>query len=201
MNLIEEKKDMKSYLEASDIIDYDDIGISDLAEQLSLGIDDQVELAMKVYEFVRDEISHSMDIDGQVVTCKASEVLLHKQGICYAKAHLLAAILRKLGIPTGFCYQTLILDDDEKPWPVIHGLNAIYLEKLGKWIRVDARGNKEGVNAEFSVHEEKLAFYVRKELGEREYPTIFSVPNMHVINALIKSKNVTELQDNLPSEL
>ena len=59
------------------------------------------------------------------------------------KAYLLAAILRNLGIPTGFCYQKLILDVEEKPWLVIHGLNAIYLKSVSKWIRVDARGNKE----------------------------------------------------------
>jgi len=201
LNLVQDKKDMKAYLESSDIIDYEDLGICDLAKQLSMGIKDEVELAQKAYEFVRDKISHSLDIDGNTVTCKASEVLRHKEGICYAKAHLLAAVLRRLGIPTGFCYQTLILNDEQKPWLVIHGLNAIYFKKLDKWIRVDARGNKEGVNAEFSVEDDKLAFSVRKELGEREEPTVFSVPNKNVINALIKSRNVTELQHNLPSEL
>lgn len=43
------------------------------------------------------------------VTCSASDVLQHRSGICYAKSNLLAALLRKEGIPTRFCYQRLIL--------------------------------------------------------------------------------------------
>ncbi|HWI55112.1 MAG TPA: transglutaminase-like domain-containing protein [Desulfobacteria bacterium] len=199
MNLVQERDDINAYLEASEIIDYEDSNISDLVNQLSFGTDDEVELARKAYLFVRDQISHSLDIGGQIVTCKASEVLEHKQGICYAKSHLLAAILRKLGIPTGFCYQILLLNDEDQPWPVLHGLNAIYLKKFGKWVRVDARGNKQGVNAEFSVYDERLAFCVRKELGEAEDPTIFSVPNPNIIRALRESKLVSELINNLPS--
>ncbi len=55
------------------------------------------------------QIGCSADINGKVVTCKASEVLRYKEGICNAKAHLLATILRANGIPSGFCYQRLIL--------------------------------------------------------------------------------------------
>lgn len=38
--------------------------------------------------------------------------------------------------------------------------------ELDRWIRLDARGNKENVHAEFSLDEEMLAFPVRSELGE-----------------------------------
>ena len=37
----------------------------------------------------------------------------------------------------------------------LHGLNWIYLKEFG-WYRVDARGNKEGVNAQFNPLYEKL---------------------------------------------
>jgi len=40
-----------------------------------------------------------------VVTCSASEVLREGTGICFAKSHLLAALLRAVGIPAGLCYQ------------------------------------------------------------------------------------------------
>jgi len=119
-----------------------------------------------------------------VVTCSASEVIKHGQGICYAKSHLLAALLRCLGIPTGFCYQKLVLDDDSKPWLIIHALNAVYLKSLKKWIRLDARGNKEGVNAQFSTNSEMLAFPVRSELSEETSPIIFAEPNYKCVNAL-----------------
>lgn len=193
--------DIKEYLKASEIIDYENEFIKKIASKLSTDVGNEVELARKVYEYVRDNILHSFDINGQIITCKASEVLKHKQGICYSKSHLLAAILRKLGIPTGFCYQRLILNDEEKPWLVLHGLNAIYLKSIGRWIRVDARGNKVGVKAEFSLGEEKLAFHVREELGEADIPLIFASPCKNVVNALRISRTVDELIDNLPSKI
>jgi len=36
------------------------------------------------------------------VTCKASDVLIYGTGYCYAKSHLLAALLRANAIPAGF---------------------------------------------------------------------------------------------------
>ena len=148
-----------------------------------------------------DNISHSGDIGGEVVTCSASEVIEHGQGICYAKSHLLAALLRCLSIPTGFCYQKLVLDDNSKPWLIIHALNAVYLKGLNKWIRLDARGNKEGVNAQFSTNREMLAFTVRNELGEENIPIIFAEPNYKCVNALKQYSTADELFDNLPTEL
>ncbi len=193
--------DIKEYLKSSDIVDYDDPQIIRLARDLSKGIEDEIQLAKAAYEYVRDDILHSNDIGGTIVTYKASDVLKHKQGVCYAKAHLLAAILRYLGIPAGFCYQVLILDDGEKPQLIVHGLNAIYLKSLSKWIRVDARGNKPGVNAEFSIDEEKLAFPVREELGEKDGQIVYASPNGEVVRALMASLTVSTLMGNLPSEL
>ena len=39
----------------------------------------------RLYEWVRDEIPHSKDAGHEIVTCRASEVLRHRTGICYAK--------------------------------------------------------------------------------------------------------------------
>ena len=63
----------------------------------------------------------------------------------------------------------------------LHGLNNIYLKEYG-WYRVDARGNKEGVNAQFNPPYEQLAF----ELGEDEFdlPEILAEPLDEVIEAL-----------------
>ena len=168
MDLILETDNLEDYLKSSEVIDYDYETIKEIARRLSEEIEDEVETIRTVYNFVRDNVHHSADVNGQIVTCTASEVLREKQGICYAKSHLLAAILRSLGIPTGFCYQKLISDDELKPWIILHGLNAIYIKSIRRWIRVDARGNKDGVNAEFSVNFEKLAFPVRKEFGEKD---------------------------------
>ncbi|MDF2505293.1 transglutaminase-like domain-containing protein [Clostridium sp.] len=201
MKLILESNNIKDYLECTSIVDFNDINIIRLAEKLKRGIESKLELSRKAYEYVRDNISHSADINGTIVTCKASQVLKEKQGICFAKSHLLAALLRYLGIPTGFCYQKLILDDKTKPYLILHGLNAVYIEELRKWVRLDSRGNKEGVNAQFSVEEEKLAFPIRSELGEVDIPIIFVDPDDNIINTLNSYSTVDELFHNLPKEL
>ncbi len=201
MKLFPESEDLNKYLALSEVIDYDNKEIQALAKHLSAGITDDILISQLAYEFVRDKIAHSFDINGEKVTCKASDVLRYGEGICYAKSHLLAAILRYLGIPTGFCYQQLILDDINKPWLVLHGLNAIYLNSIDKWLRVDARGNKKGVQAEFCINKEKLAFSIRKELGEADYSIIFIDPNPNAILSLIISKTCEELASNLPTSL
>lgn len=57
--------------------------------------------ARAAYEFVRDQISHTFDIGSNVIVCRVSDVLREGHGICHAKAHLLAALLRGAGIPAG----------------------------------------------------------------------------------------------------
>ena len=51
--------------------------------------------------------------------------------------------LRYKGI-CGFCYQKLYAEDGEEAYMAIHGLNAVFLSSIGRWVRLDARGNKEG---------------------------------------------------------
>lgn len=206
MEFAPETKDLIPYLTASELIDYHDQGIQAVAAELLARSQNQLELAKAAYEYVRDRISHSCDIysceiQGRVITCEASSVLRHKEGICYAKSHLLAAILRFLKIPTGFCYQKLVFDDSEPSYLTLHGLNAIYLENFDKWIRVDARGNKPGIHAEFNIEKEYLAYPVREQWGELDYPIIYAKPHESVVAALRNSKTLEDLMGNLPQEV
>jgi len=196
--------DFARYLETSDILDFgyeNSIEVTHLSYDLVCNAKDEIDFIKNAFEYVRDNIPHSADIDGKVVTCKASEVLKMREGICYAKSHLLAALLRCQLIPTGFCYQQLILNDEKAPYLILHGLNAVYIEKLDKWIRLDARGNKPGVCTQFSLDEEMLAFTVREEKGEKDIPIIFAKPDAHVIKALTESQSIDDLWANLPRAL
>ncbi|MBD5424462.1 MAG: transglutaminase domain-containing protein, partial [Allobaculum sp.] len=152
-------------------------------------------------ELVRDHISHSADIQADKITCNASEVLKAGHGICFAKSHLLAALLRLKGIPTGFCYQKLILDDETAPILIYHGLNAVYLKDYEKWIRLDARGNKGGINAQFSIDHEQLAFPIRFEKGEIDGLIIYPNPDLEILKKLKTNETRTELWKNLPIKL
>jgi transglutaminase-like putative cysteine protease len=198
MNQILEKIDLDAYLLPSDIVDYESETIQAIVQHFSQQATQPSDRAKIVYEFVRDQIPHSFDIQGKVVTCKASEVLKHREGICFAKAHLLAAILRGLGIPTGFCYQRLVFSDEDPTRFTLHGLNAIYLKDWQCWVRVDARGNKPGVQAEFCLDQEKLAFPVRPELNEVDDRTIYAQPKDEVVMVLKRCKTLSELKLQLP---
>lgn len=129
------------------------------------------------------------------VTCRASDVLEHKTGYCYAKSHLLAALLRANSIPAGFCYQRLSIDDDGAPYS-LHGLNAVYLEPDG-WYRLDARGNKAGVDAQFTPPREQLAFKLNFP-EEVDCKHVFAEPLLEVIQSLQTASTWDEALQNLP---
>ncbi|MGX6445240.1 transglutaminase-like domain-containing protein [Neobacillus sp. K501] len=202
MNLLYESKDLDDYLLELNEVNYSNPNIKKKAEELFHTSQTEIEKAKIAFEFVRDEISHSWDIQSKRVTCHASDVLDFKEGICYAKSHLLAALLRSQGIPTGFCYQRLMLFDTPEKGYCIHALNAIFLKSLNKWIRVDARGNKEGIDARFSIEDEKLAFPINEELDEKDYPVIYVKPHPKILAVLKENTNVLEMyKHHLPDSL
>ena len=189
------------YLEFDDVIDYKNEAIREVADLLFQKAENELDFIKRAYEFVRDHISHSADIKADALIGVASEVLKNGHGICFAKSHLLAALLRYKSIPAGFCYQKLVLDDETAPVLVYHGLNGVYINELKKWIRLDPRGNKEGVNAQFLVETEQLAFPVRPEKGEEDGLVVYPKPDEKVLEKFRKYKTRTELWDDLPVEL
>jgi transglutaminase-like putative cysteine protease len=186
---------MKQYLDSSEYIDWKHPLVATKATELAEGSLSDETVAKRCFEFVRDSIKHSWDYRMNPVTCKASEVLIHGTGYCYAKSHLLAALLRANAIPAGLCYQRLTIETDG-PAYCLHGLNAVYLKRHG-WYRIDARGNKHGVAAEFCPPIEKLAFSI-VDTSERDLPEIWSEPLPLVIEALSLNKTVEQVFDNLP---
>lgn len=154
------------------------------------------------FEFVRDQVAHSWDIGSRRVTGRASEVLRHREGICYAKSHLLAALLRGRGIPAGLCYQRLTLGDTPESGHCVHALNAVWIASRQAWIRLDARGNKPGVDAQFSLDGERLAFAVRPECGEVDYGIVHAEPPPEITRTLTAHGDCLVLYaQHLPTEL
>ena len=66
---------------------------------------------------------------------------------------------------------------------------------------MDARGNTEGVNAQFSIEEERLAFPIRPELGELDDYTVYPNPDENVLKRLRKYETRLQLWEDLPTEL
>ncbi|NQZ31731.1 MAG: transglutaminase family protein [Oceanospirillaceae bacterium] len=186
---------MDQYLAHSTYIDWKNPEVFEKAQFLAAGVSEQSAIVKRCFEFVRDEIKHSSDFKLNPVTCKASDVLKHGTGFCYAKSHLLAALLRANGVATGLCYQRLTLADNKPPF-CLHGLNAVYLEDIG-WYRLDPRGNKEHVDAQFCPPTVKLAFAIVNP-GEADFPEIWAEPLSVVVDVLNSATSFQQVLDELP---
>ena len=188
--------DLTIFLAENKYVDFSSPIIREKEDELFRGINNDVQKAKIAYEYVRDEIPHSFDINAKIITAKASDVLKHRTGICHAKANLLAALLRSHNIPVGFCFQHLTLADDDSLGYCIHCYNAIFID--GHWIKVDARGNKSGVNAQFSLNKPILAFPIREKYDEYFWDGIYANPNLDTMKMLERAVTVQDIIDNIP---
>jgi transglutaminase-like putative cysteine protease len=189
--------DPAAYLGADEVIQSADPEIARLARELRVGAPDDVAFTKAAYEWVRDQVTHSVDAQDPRVTVTATDVLAARTGLCYVKAHLLAAILRAEGIPTGLCYQRLA---DGAGSHVLHGLVAVYLE--GRWHRLDPRGNNVNVDAQFTLYRERVAYVADPAAGELDYPDVLVRPAPAVLAALRSSDDVLALcRSGLPASI
>ncbi|MHB0990450.1 MAG: hypothetical protein ACYC3O_09815 [Burkholderiales bacterium] len=69
---------MKKYLASSEIIDWSHPDVVMKAGKLANGCEGVAEIAKNCFVFVRDEIRHSLDFRLNPVTCRASDVLMHR---------------------------------------------------------------------------------------------------------------------------
>ncbi|NWF25677.1 transglutaminase family protein [Streptomyces sp. PKU-EA00015] len=200
MELIQQVPELSAYLAADAAIDHGHPLVRETAAQLRADRSDAYSFAKAAYELVRDAIPHSVDSGDTRVTWRASDVLALGTGICHAKAHALAALLRAEGIPTALCYQRLTDDDGSNP--MIHGLVAIHLPGASGWMRQDPRGNIPGVvDAQFSTSGERLAWPVRPECSEVDYPILFAAPHPAVLTALQTAPDRPALWRTLPTDI
>ncbi|MFJ9541180.1 transglutaminase domain-containing protein [Streptomyces sp. NPDC101225] len=190
MELIQHDPDLSAYLAADEVIDHDHPLVRKTAAELARIAADSYAYARLAFEFVRDTIPHSQDSGDPRVTWRASDVLERRTGICYAKAHALAALLRAEDIPTALCYQK---------FDVLHGLVAVRFH--GTWHRQDPRGNKPGVDARFSLDGERLAFTPDPDAGEVDHPVLYAAPDPSVLAALRSARDREHLWRTLPRAL
>ena len=187
-------KDLSEYLKETNCIDFSNLLIVQKVDALKSASSDKLDYIERAYKFVRDEIPHTWDAKLPVVSKKASDVLKNKTGICWTKSCLLAALLRANKIPSGISYQYLTRADDASDGYIIHALNTVYIDSLQKWIRLDARGNKAGVNAQFSLEKEILAFPARPEFGEKDYRDNHSDLDARLKEILNTSANILDVR-------
>jgi len=187
---------MRNFLQESKYVDFAAPIVIEKARTLFNNNFDAMQKARVAYGFVRDNIQHSFDINAKVITTKASDVLLHSTGICHAKANLLTALLRSQGIPSGFCFQRITRVGDDSKGYCVHCYNAAWLD--GHWVKLDARGNTNGKNAQFSLGEPILAFPCRSQYQEYFWPGIYANSHAETMNVLERAVSLQDVLENLP---
>ncbi len=80
-----------------------------------------------------------------------------------------------------------------------HAFNAVYLGS--HWVTLDARGNKPGIDAQFSLGDPILAYPPRPQFAEFLYPGIYSHPQPVTMRKLEASRHPKELYYGFPDEL
>ncbi|RIV21695.1 transglutaminase family protein [Alicyclobacillaceae bacterium I2511] len=192
MKLILESPNVNAYLENTEVINFHDPVVAQKISEIQATTSTVETQAALAFDFVRDQVRHSFDVDALKVTVAAPEVLTEGVGICFAKAHLLAALFRGLGIPTGFCYQRVMRKGTPESGFALHGLNAAYFPQVG-WVRLDPRGDRAGVHSEFNLHVEHLAYTLNLDAGEVDYPFVYTRPLSSVLRSMWESTDCHEL--------
>jgi transglutaminase-like putative cysteine protease len=183
------------YLGADPVVQSDHPRIKAAAKAIAAHCATPLETIKALFEWVRDDVSHSNDAGRPEVTCTSLEVLDALTGACYAKSHLLTALLRSQGIPCGFCYQ---VNTDEGFEGTLHGLNALYLQETKNWIRLDPRGNTSGCRSpavlDLSNEDARLAFPELPFLDNK----IHAAPLPEVVHKLKEHEHRNDLWKDLP---
>jgi len=142
--------EMRPYLQPSLTIDCDSWAVAAFARKNAGNSADPREQAVSLYYAVRDGIRYDpYTIDLSIEGIRASATLKSGRGWCVAKAILLAACCRALGIPArlGFAdvrnHLTTQRMRDQMKTDVFfwHGYTAIYLE--GVWVKATPAFNTE----------------------------------------------------------
>lgn len=121
--------------------------------------------ARAAYHFARDEVAHSVDVQDPRVpcaprrSCAIASAFASPSPTCWPPYCVRAESRR------GLCYQRLGGDGSF----TLHGLVAVHLD--GVWHRQDPRGNKPGVDAQFSLGPERLAWPVDRDQGDTRRST------------------------------
>ncbi|MFC5181002.1 transglutaminase-like domain-containing protein [Actinomadura harenae] len=180
-----------AYLGADEAVDVEHPLVQAIASELRTG--DDLTYARLAFEYVRDKVSHPVDVPDPRVTWRASDVLEQGTGFCFAQTHALAALLRAGGVQAGLCYQRLRAGDQF----FLHGLTAVLVDD--GWVRLDPRG----VDLSFSASEDRLAYPMDPAAGEVDYPTVYASPPEAVLTALQSETDAMHMMRNglLPSVL
>lgn len=133
---------MKQYLVPTPTFDCDSEPIAGKAQELTQGLETDIDKAKALFYFVRDAIDYNLYVKKHMPEhFRASNTLARGKGYCVQKAVLLVALARAAGIPARLGCAKIrnhlvpqrvldILKSNVFPW---HGYAELYLD--GKWVK------------------------------------------------------------------
>lgn len=107
----ESSEGMSQFLEPTALCNSDNPRVSDKAKDLAGDGQDARAAALKIFSFVRDDISFGLHYPDT----KASKTLDLRRGFCATKTNLQMALLRAAGIPSR-CHLALLPKEVNKGW-------------------------------------------------------------------------------------
>lgn len=133
--------DMTQFLAPTPLCDCDHSKVIDKAKELVGSADDPIEVARRIFNFVRDKITFGLCYPD----AKASETLDHGSGFCMTKTNLQMALLRAAGIPSR-CHLVQLPKEvnqaflpafffNHTPDLIVHPWCECYLD--GRWVACD----------------------------------------------------------------
>jgi len=140
---------IKKYLQPTEFIDSDNNAIIHFAEEVIGEEQNQIKKAIKLYYAVRDSIRYDpYRIQFTPNGLKASTTIAQGYGYCVAKALLLAAVGRAVGIPSRLGFADVrnhlsseklkqVMQSDVFAW---HGYTEFYLDS--EWVKATPAFNK-----------------------------------------------------------
>ena len=130
------------YLKSTSFIDCDNPKIIEYAESVTRSATSPIDKAIQLYYAVRDDVRYDpYDIRLDLAHLKASYTLERRRGYCVAKAALLAAVSRAVGIPSRLGFADVrnhlntarLKEIMQTDLFVYHGYTELFLN--GRWVK------------------------------------------------------------------
>ena len=187
------------YLEDTIVVDWQTPSVLECAREFGRGAEHEQKRVEAAFLFVRDEIRQSLDGGTDELPCSASQVLKAQTGLSYAKSHLLAALLRAGGVPSGFGYERIV-DSETSAGYALHGFVVCWFSSLERWVALDPRGNTATLHTDFRLEgPPSLAHEPDPENGEAVSSVFFARPLKRVVDLLDRGESLGRVRRHLPA--
>ncbi|MBT5272853.1 transglutaminase domain-containing protein [Candidatus Woesearchaeota archaeon] len=130
-------EEYKLYLEETELMDYSDEAIIELATELAEGENDVYATLFKAATWTQENVVYSLNTLTAEASLPASWVLSHRQGVCDELTNLFISIARALDIPAKFVAGISYTESDQFPekWGA-HGWAEVYIPGYA-WVPFD----------------------------------------------------------------